>query len=25
MNEAHNSWIELGLRNGSIDPYGYCH
>ena len=25
MNEAHNSWIEAGLRSGSIDPYGYCH
>ena len=25
MNEAHNSWIEVGLRSGRIDPYGYCH
>lgn len=25
MNEAHNSWIEAGLRSGAIDPYGYCH
>ena len=25
MNEAHNSWIEAGLAQGAIDPYGYCH
>lgn len=25
MNEAHNSWILAGYRQGSIDPYGYCH
>ena len=24
MNEAENSWILLGLRSGSIDPYGSC-
>ncbi len=24
MNEAHNSWVESGLRSGAIDPYGYC-
>lgn len=24
MNEAHNSWVLSGLRQGSIDPYGYC-
>lgn len=25
MNEAHNSWIAVGLVRGSWDPYGYCH
>jgi hypothetical protein len=25
MNEAHNSWIEAGLAQGSYDPFGYCH
>ncbi len=25
MNEASNSWVLLGLRQGPIDPYGYCH
>jgi hypothetical protein len=24
MNEASNSWVLLGLRAGSIDPYGAC-
>jgi hypothetical protein len=25
MNEAYNSWIVEGLRQGAYDPYGYCH
>ena len=24
MNEASNSWVLMGLRSGSIDPYGAC-
>lgn len=24
MNEAHNSWVLVGLAPGRLDPYGYC-